>query len=104
MEPTKTERGFDIIYFTDHYSNKCSLQKSSLADQDCIWLGVDDLNPLVMASEAAELGIQTDQTRGWVSYPIPSNVIFNNRMHLTRAQAAELLPYLQKFVDTGELT
>lgn len=43
-EPTTTltERGFVRGEFTDHYGLACSLQKSSLATRDCIWLGVDD--------------------------------------------------------------
>jgi hypothetical protein len=28
----------------------------------------------------------------------------DSRMHLSREQVAELLPILQKFVDTGELS
>ena len=36
-----TERGFAIINFEDRYDFKCSLQKSSLATEDCIWFGVD---------------------------------------------------------------
>jgi hypothetical protein len=37
----RTERGFAIVKFTDLYDSKCSLQKSSLALQDCVWLGTD---------------------------------------------------------------
>lgn len=73
LEPTL--RGFLRSEFIDRYGNKCSLQKSSLATEDCIWLGVhEDFN-------------------GGDS----------SRMHLTRDNVAELLPYLQKFVETGEL-
>jgi hypothetical protein len=68
MNIEKTERGFDIIEFLDRYGNGCSLQKSSLATEDCIWLGVNE-----------------------------------SRMHLTQGQVKALLPYLQRFVDTGEL-
>ena len=38
----KTDRGFRIIRFKDYYNCECSIQKSSLADIDCIWLGTDD--------------------------------------------------------------
>ncbi|MCA3269227.1 MAG: hypothetical protein ACK5XX_05330 [Holosporales bacterium] len=72
MNIEKTERGFDIIEFLDRYGNGCSLQKSSLATEDCIWLGVDTEPPA--------------------------------RMHLTQGQVKALLPYLQRFVDTGEIT
>lgn len=65
---SKTNRGFDISEFKDLYGFDCSLQKSSLASQDCIWLGVNE-----------------------------------NRMHLTQEMVRDLLPYLHKFVETGEL-
>jgi hypothetical protein len=31
------------------------------------------------------------------------SIIANNRMHLNRKQVVQLLPILQKFVDTGEI-
>ena len=103
METAHTCRGFAIITFKDRYDNACSLQKSSRATEDCIWLGVDDAAPKVMASEAARFGIGTKETTGWVPYPIPGGVSLSTRMHLSREQVADLLPHLQKFVDTGEL-
>jgi hypothetical protein len=77
----KTARGFDITEFLDCYGNKCSLQKSSIATQDCIWFGVDDPKP-----------------KRCVEFPK------DTWMHLTRDQVKELLPYLKNFVKTGELT
>lgn len=41
MHIKKTSRGFDLIEFVDHYGAACSLQKSSLATEDCIWLGTN---------------------------------------------------------------
>jgi hypothetical protein len=63
-----TGRGFQRGEFFDRYNAACSIQKSSLATEDCIWLGAD-----------------------------------GNRMHLTRQMAADLIPLLQHFVDTGDL-
>jgi len=103
MEKTTTNRGFDLGKFTDRYGVKCSIQKSSLATEDAIWLGVDDPEPKIMASQAAHHGIQTEETSGWVPYPIPKDVLLKTRMHLTQDQVAELLPMLQKFVETGEI-
>jgi hypothetical protein len=97
MKFTKTDRGFALIEFTDRYDAPCSLQKSSLATEDAIWIGVDDADPKILASKVQEGGT------GWVKYPIPEDVSLNTRMHLTREQVAELLPHLQKFVDTGEI-
>jgi len=74
-----TDRGFARGEFKDHYNNSCSIQKSSLASEDCIWLGADDI------------------TTAHGCGPL------NTRMHLTRQMVADLLPFLQWFVDTGEL-
>ena len=101
MKKSKTERGFAIIEFIDRYDHKCSLQKSSLAFEQAIWIGVDDPDPKIMASEVT---LPDEPTRtGWVKYPIPDGVLINTRMHLTQEQVKELLPHLQKFVETGEL-
>jgi len=39
LDIRKTDRGFAIVEFTDRYGNPCSLQGSSLATEDAIWLG-----------------------------------------------------------------
>lgn len=103
MEIAKTGRGFNIINFTDFYGEKCSLQKSSIVYPECIWFGIDDPDPKVLASEAASVGVRTDKKTGWIKYEIPENVLINSRMHLNRKQVEALLPCLQKFVETGEL-
>ena len=97
MKIMHTNRGFPFIGFADHYGVMCTLQKSSLASDDAIWFGVEDANPIIMASKVLEGGT------GWVKYPIHPDVYINTRMHLTREQVAELLPHLQRFVDTGEI-
>jgi hypothetical protein len=66
-------------------------------------LGVDDAQPKVMASEAASVGVQTEERTGWVAYPIPEAVQLHTRMHLTRSQVKKLLPVLQQFVETGDI-
>lgn len=103
MKVEATGRGFPVIHFKDYYNHECSLQLSSIVDPECIWLGVDDADPQIMASKAASHGVQTKETVGWVPYPIPRDVLLSTRMHLTREQVAELIPHLQRFVDEGEL-
>lgn len=98
-----TGRGFAVLRFTDHYGAACSLQKSSLATEDAVWFGPDDAAPKVLASEAAALGVQTTERTGWVPFPVPDAVQMTTRMHLTREQVTALLPYLQRFAETGEL-
>jgi len=104
MIQSKTNRDFDKIEFVDRYGDICNIQKSSLAGEDAIWFGVQDANPQIMASEAEAAGVYTDETTGWVPYPMPPNVLLTTRMHLTRELVAELLPILQRFVDTGEIS
>jgi len=80
-----TMRGFKRGDFVDEYGQKCSLQKSSLATQDCIWLGVDNTGP------------HLDGPKG------TRNEDVHQRMHLTQKQVKDLLPALTKFAKTGEL-
>lgn len=103
MEINVTHRGFDYIEFTDRYFNKCSLQKSSLAFEDAIWFGVNDAKPQILASTLGVVNPDTGEVSGWVPYPVPEDVSMTTRMHLTREQVAELLPILQRFVETGEI-
>jgi len=103
IKTKKTNRGFALGEFTDRNGAKCSIQKSSLATEHAIWLGIDDADPQIMVSDAHKLGIPTPSNNGWVKYDIPKEVLLNTRMHLTIKQAKALLPILQKFVETGEL-
>lgn len=92
MEKDKTHRGFDIYEFKDLNRVECSLQKSSLATEDAIWLG------------ANEIGLQEFRAgEGWKEVNLPNQHVANNRMHLTQEQVAKLLPILTKFVETGEI-
>ena len=81
MEITKTKHGFDLIKFKDRYLERCSLEKSSLADEDAIWLGSDE-----------------DQQ----VHPVFGTKL-STRMCLNQEQVQELLPFLQRFADTGEI-
>jgi len=97
LEPGKTERGFKYIKFKDKYGAVCSLQRSSLATENAVWLGVDDPNPQITACHTPQGG------NGWVPYKIPSQVLLTTRMHLTQLQMKQLLPALQHFAETGEV-
>lgn len=84
-------RGFKVLEFKDWYDRSCSIQNSSSAEKECIWLGISQANPKIMTST------------GWVDYPIHDDVFIPTRMHLTREQVKDLIPILQKFVDEGEI-
>jgi len=71
MKINRTNRGFEIIEFKDHYGESCSLQQSSLAEYEppgssAIWFGVGE-----------------------------------NRMHLSLKQVKQLIPYLDNWVKYG---
>lgn len=103
MEKKRTDRGFDVYKFEDSYGAKCSLQKSSAAFEDKIWIGVDHPDPKIMASDARRLGIKTNKRNGWVDYPLPKEVSIITRMHLNKKQARSLVWILIKFVFTGRI-
>jgi len=91
MEARVTNRGFNIIEFRDSFGIECSLQESSSAEENKIWLGCDRANPRYTVD-----GV-------WIDVELPEHCVCNTRMHLTREQVRDLLPYLRRFVDTGEL-
>lgn len=92
LKKTKTERGFDLIEFDDRNGVQCSLQKSSLATEDAIWLGCDDAKPRVMVPG-----------EGWKLVEMPPGYLADTRMHLSRGMVKKLLPHLVKFVLIGRL-
>lgn len=99
--------------FTDSHDVPCSIQQSSaIGDTEdamdrpgssMIWLGVNDVRPKIRASQAKEYGVSTNQQTGWIPYPIPEGVCFNDRMHLSKNQVIKLINTLQYWVDSGEL-
>lgn len=103
IEQSVTNRGFDYLQFLDRYGNECSIQKSSLATENAVWFGINNANPQIMSSQARYYGVETEETTGWVPYPIPDEVSLHTRMHLTQEQVKELLPALKHFAKHGEL-
>ena len=102
----RTSRGFEIIKFRDRYDVPCSLQMSSLADFEqpgisAVWIGTDTAQPKVMAREAAQVGVKTTETTGWVDYPIPDQVSLNTRAHMDRTQVKALIDHLQAWLENG---
>lgn len=84
-EMKRTARGFAYYEGVDSKGEKISLQKSSLAGSDYVWLGVDNVRKVKDTSV----------------YP-PTEVEIT-RMHLSQEQALELSAYLQYFGTEGEL-
>lgn len=99
MNEMRTGRGFPLVAFNDDYDNPCHLQLSSIATRACVWLSLDKVEPKIMHREVSD-----DPTAvGWVRYPIPDNVLNSGAMHLNQQNVKDLLPYLIRFAETGEL-
>ena len=99
-EIRKIGTGFDVVEFKDRGGNKCSLQKSSTAIEDCVWLGCDEIGLRKFTPGPGWENISTANEGGAIG---GITYIANNRMHLNQEQVAAILPYLQRFVETGEL-
>ena len=106
FEQTETQHGFIKLLFKDSYDNLCSLQESSNAEDDFIWLGIENAEPLIMEQDAVKLGlISKDRpTAGWVDYPIPEEVLLHTRMHLSKEQATILGLKLLHFGTSGDIS
>jgi hypothetical protein len=91
MKFDATERGFTIAEFEDLYGEKCSLQKSSAAMYDAIWLGVSQPEPVILHEGQ------------WKKIELPEGTLLNGRMHLSQKMVRDLLPALQHFAEHGEL-
>ena len=83
LEQEVTNRGFGLWNFQDRNGAKCTLQDSSLAMESCIWFGIQDANPQIMASKTKQGGT------GWVPFEIPKDVLLTTRMHLTQDRSEE---------------
>lgn len=92
MKRKLTKRRFAYYTFKDCSGDVCSVQKSSTATQDRIWLG-----PEVLKVQRFTPG------KGWEEVELLGEIVGNNRMHLNRRQVKALLPILQKFAEIGEI-
>ena len=110
MKFKKTIRGFAYYEFKDSNGEKCSLQMSSSACEDKIWLGIDEAKimefyPAPRETDESWFEIPNEEVEAKLKHR-PQNKIYykNQRMHLTRKQVKKLLPILQRFVETGEIS
>lgn len=98
MEIEKTSRGFRISKFKDEYGVECTIQESSIIEEEGhIWFGPAALNLKKLQN-------------GWhdVQFPLPGDTAdtkysAHTRMHLSQSQVKELLPLLTHFAEHGYL-
>lgn len=110
----KNARGFPIVRFVDSYGVTYNVTASSVIGDyedayqrpgtSAVWLGVDNVEAIVMAHEAAKYGVQTKETTGWVPYPIPDGVMLKSSLHLNREQVAALVTRLQQWLADGSFS
>ena len=102
MEIKCTSRGFSYYNFDEGNGKTCSIQESSAAEQAYIWLGCDEigLKGFIPNGDPSWRDVTDEQMQEKFGFKY---IIANNRMHLTQEQVKELIPILQKFVDTGSI-
>lgn len=60
---TRNNRGFERLDFKDRYAVDCSIQQSSLATEQALWLGVDDIYPANFDSPYGRMHLNVDQVK-----------------------------------------
>jgi hypothetical protein len=100
----QTQAGFPYLEFKDRDGNVCSIQQSSLATENAIWLGIDDAKPMVMNQDAYKAGVEPLGGVGWRDYPLPKEVLLHTRMHLTAADVQTLIRVLEHWYMSGKIT
>ena len=102
MEIKYTSKGISHCNFKDGNGENCSIQESSAAEQAYIWLGCDEigLKGFIPNGDPSWRDVTKEQVQEKFGF---KHIIANNRMHLTQEQVKELIPILQKFVDTGSI-
>lgn len=106
----KTNRGFEVQYFTDDYNVDCSIQESSSLEPH-IWLGISNPRLSILYKDKDKLigidKIKQDNINGkessWCTINLPKEVLVESRMHLNRKQAKELAKKLNYFSKKGRL-
>lgn len=89
---SKTNRGFGLVEFTDSNGVKCSIQQSSLATQNCLWIGC-----------STDYYMQLSPGKGWEKVEIAQNQLVNDKMHLNESQVRQLVARLEIWLETGSL-
>ena len=109
IELRPNRRGFLGGTFRDNKGEKCSLQESSNV-KPCVWLGIDEPQPVVMSDKVAGLASPrlepiggATETTGWHRYILPDGVRVFGRMELDRETAGRLADALAHFAKNGTL-
>lgn len=105
-----TNRGFKRGNFTDALGEECSIQESSTATEERIWLGIDE--PKLTAMSINVPGLPpikwvpdegSTKTTGWSTAVLPKDAHIFGRMELNRKMCRKLGRILTRFAETGKL-
>jgi len=98
IEEEDSDRGFSHITFKDSHGLVGTIIESSAATRlPCIHFGVKDPKVKVMASSL------NSNATGWTDVT-PEGASIDSSLHLNTDQVKLLIPILQNFVDTGEVS
>ncbi len=110
MKFSHTARGFAHLAFEDSHNVKCSIQNSSLAEEDAIWFGVVDANPKILKDGVWEPVVIKNERGGRdvLGNPIPitgfgKDILIATRMHLTRTYVKKLVKEMNRWLNKGIL-
>lgn len=106
MKLTETELGYRKIEFTDFYGEGCSVQESSIIDDDCedawdnpgsscLWIGIDTPTIKILTED-----------KGWQKVEIPhpeEKVLHSGRMHVDRKQVKQIRDALTHWLENKRL-
>ena len=105
-----TNRFFKFGNFKDCLGENCSIQESSAATEERIWLGLDKPKVCVMSIDKPKIekiefhpNDGSTETTGWQEADLPNFIHVFGRMELNRSQCLELGKILIEFGKTGEL-
>jgi len=100
MTLSRTSRGFSYDSFLDSKGTECSIQESSLATESAIWFGLSNYKPTLNGEPVPDpvAPIPID------GYPgLFMGILINDRMHLTKIQAIQLILDFEKYLLTKEV-
>ena len=111
-EVTTNDRGFQKVEFTDANGEKGRITCTSVIGEyedsyehpgtSMLWIGLEKVEPIILAKNASAHGVITTETVGWVPYPVPDAVLLNAGLHLSREQVQGLILRLQHWLQHGD--
>ncbi len=70
---------------------------------NALFIGVDNFQPIVMASDANALCIETNKSFGWIPFPMPKDVKMFTGMVLNKELAISIKEDLDYYIETNDL-